>query len=124
GIVLHARGRDIEDSESALQFDKETCRWTILGAAAEVRRSHERSRVIAALQDEGAPLKVDDIKIRADLRTRNAADLLLGKMAKDGEVVRVKRGWYDLPGKGGQIGQKEGSGIEGADFIGQNSNLS
>jgi len=75
GIFLHARGRDIEDSESALQFDKETCRWTILGAAAELRRSHERRRMIAALQDEGAPLKVDDIKRCANLRTRNATDI-------------------------------------------------
>ena len=80
--------------------------------------------MIAALQDEGAPLKVDDIKRCANLRTRNATDILLGKMAKDGDIVRVKRGWYDLPGRGGQIGQKERSSTEDADFVGQNSNLS
>jgi RecA-family ATPase len=26
GVVLHARGRDIEESETAMQFDKESCR--------------------------------------------------------------------------------------------------
>ena len=35
-VTLHVRGRDIEEAEMALQFDKATCRWSILGAAAEV----------------------------------------------------------------------------------------
>ena len=38
-VTLHVRGRDIEDAEKALQFDKPSCRWTILGEAAEVFRS-------------------------------------------------------------------------------------
>jgi RecA-family ATPase len=29
--TLYARGRDIEEKETALQFEKRTCRWTILG---------------------------------------------------------------------------------------------
>ena len=48
GLVLHARGRDIEESDTALQFNKTSCRWTILGEA-EIHRSAERARVIAAL---------------------------------------------------------------------------
>jgi hypothetical protein len=47
GITLHAIGRHIEQSETAVQFNKATCRWTILGVAAEVHRSAERGRVIA-----------------------------------------------------------------------------
>jgi len=47
GITLHAIGRGIEQSETAVQFNKATCRWTILGVAAEVHRSAERGRVIA-----------------------------------------------------------------------------
>jgi len=97
GVVLHARGRDIEESETAMQFDKETCRWTILGRASEVLRSNERARVIAALREAGQPLTVGAIMIEAELVTRNAADILLSKMAKDGEIVRVKKGTYGLP---------------------------
>ena len=51
---LHAVGRDIEESESAMQFDMATCSWTIVGAIG------------------GA----------AQLRNRNAADLLLSKMVR------------------------------------------
>ena len=43
-VTLQVRGRDIEETEKALQFDKTACRWSILGAAAEVNRSAERKR--------------------------------------------------------------------------------
>src|SRR5262249_10678457 len=29
-VTFHVRGRDIEEAEKALQFNKHTCRWTIL----------------------------------------------------------------------------------------------
>jgi hypothetical protein len=61
GVVLHARGRDIEESETAMQFDKETCQWTILGRASEVHRSNERARVIGALRSALEPLSVQQI---------------------------------------------------------------
>jgi hypothetical protein len=99
GITLYARGRDIEEAELAVQFNRNSCRWTILGQAVEVRRSDERSRVIEALKKAGGPLSAKDIMIRADLANRNATDLMLGKMAGDGEIERVDRGRYDLPAK-------------------------
>ena len=33
-VLLHVRGRDVEESETPLQFNKDTCRWTMLGAEA------------------------------------------------------------------------------------------
>jgi hypothetical protein len=124
-VVLYARGRDIEESETALQFTKETCRWTILGKAAEVQRSTERGRVIAALKAAGQSLSVQQIMMEAEMSNRNAVDILLGKMAKDGEIVRVARGRYNLSGKGnGQIGQKERKDNQVSDFFGKNVNLS
>jgi hypothetical protein len=108
GVVLYARGRDIEESETAMQFDKATCRWSILGAASEVLRSTEQARVIAALKAVGQAFSVRDVMSDAEMQNRNAADVLLSKMARDGEIVRVGRGRYDLPAKNnGQIGQKE-----------------
>jgi len=59
GITLHVEGRDlIEPVEKAISFDRETCRWTILGEAAEILRSGERSRVLVALTDQPAGLAV------------------------------------------------------------------
>ena len=81
GVVLYARGRDIEESETAMQFEKATCRWSILGAASEVHRSNERARVIAALKAAGQPLSVREIIADAELLNRNAADILLSKMS-------------------------------------------
>jgi hypothetical protein len=108
-VTLHVRGRDIEEAEMALQFNKETCRWSILGAAAEVHRSAERKRVIEALKD--GPLGVSEICAAAEIRSRNAADQLLFKMVKDVEIVRAGRGQYALPESysedAGKIGKKE-----------------
>ena len=55
-MTLHAVGRDIDGSSNAVQFDKNTCRWTILGTAAEVRMSDERRKILAVLRDSGEPL--------------------------------------------------------------------
>jgi RecA-family ATPase len=42
GATLYGRGRDVEEVEVAVSFDKATCRWNILGAASEVRRTRLR----------------------------------------------------------------------------------
>lgn len=52
-MTLHARGRDIEEIETALQFERATCRWTVLGAASEVYVSNERAAVVKALEGAG-----------------------------------------------------------------------
>jgi hypothetical protein len=100
GVTLYAVGRDIDESETAMQFDKATCRWTIVGAfggAADVRVSDERRRVLQALADAGEAMSSEQIRRAAGLRSRNWADVLLGRMLKDRQVARVARGKYDLP---------------------------
>jgi hypothetical protein len=96
GVTLSIRGRDVEESEKALQFNKDTCRWTILGDAADVRMSDERARVIAALEEAGEPLGVTEIVSRANLPNNNAANQMLRRMAADGRIERAKRGHYKL----------------------------
>jgi hypothetical protein len=122
-VTLHARGRDIEESETALQFNKETCRWTILGAAGEVHRSNERSRIIEALTGASDGLRVTEIKALAEFSRRGAVDVLLSKMVKAGEIERLGRGLYGLPSDAGKIGEKERSLSQDADLIAENSNL-
>jgi AAA domain len=126
-VTLHARGRDIEESETALEFNKETCRWTILGAAGEVHRSNERSRIIQALTGASEGLGVKDIMALGEFSSRGAVDVLLCKMAKAGEIERSSRGFYRLPSSqssdAGKIGEKERLPSQGADLIAENSNL-
>jgi hypothetical protein len=124
-VVLYARGRDIEESETAMQFTKETCRWTILGQAAEVQRSTERGRVIAALKAAGKPLSTKEIMVETEMLNRSAMDVLLSRMVKDGEIERTGRGRYNISTKGdGQIGQKERSTGQAFDFVNKTGNLS
>lgn len=121
-VTLWVRGRDLEESETALQFNKTACRWSILGAAAEVNRSAERKKVIDALTEAGRPLQVKEIWVAADLKTRGATDALLHKMAKDGEVTRLDRGQYSLP-DAGKIGKKERSGDQDIEETQETDNL-
>jgi AAA domain len=109
-VSLHVRGRDIEESEMVLQFEKSTCRWSNRGASAEFYRTAERRRVLAALNGVVGGLGIAEIMQAAELANRNAADQLLWKMVRDGDVVRIRRGVYGLPdGSGaepGKIGKK------------------
>jgi RecA-family ATPase len=114
GITLHAIGRDIEQSEIAVQFNKATCRWTILGTAAEVHRSAERNRVLAALSEAVGPMTPKEIQIAAELGTRNATDLLLSKMVKATEIVRAGHAQYCLPpGQTEQMERSKASDLSG-----------
>jgi len=122
-VTLHVRGRDIEEAEKALQFDKQACRWSILGAAADVYRSAERTRVLEALQ--GGPKQAKELMLDAELRNRNATDILLHKMVRDGELVRAERGLYALPGKETRkIGKKERSDSKAVETKEEVTNLS
>jgi hypothetical protein len=99
-VILYARGRDIEEKETACRFEKSTCRWALLGDAEAVRSSAERMSVVAALSDAGADgLHISEIMAATRRSDRNAIDQLLYKMQRDGELVRVKRGQYALPDK-------------------------
>jgi AAA domain len=102
GAVLHARGRDIEDSETALQRDKPAGRWTLLGPAADVRRSLERRQILDILAAAGGALAVKDIM----------------------RAAGIGRGRYALPnlsGEGGKIAPIDG---QTPDHKAQNGNLS
>ncbi len=98
GGTLIGRGRDTEDVDLAVQFSRETCRWTILGEAAEVHQSDERGRVLVALEGANQGLSVSEIIAAANLASRGAADKLLLRMAGAGQVEKIKRGLYGLPG--------------------------
>ena len=89
-----------------------------------MQRSTERRRIIEALKAAGQPLTITSIMIEAKMENRNAVDILLGKMVRDGEIERIKRGRYCLPtaAKGnGQIEQKERFDSQNTDFVGSDN---
>jgi hypothetical protein len=107
-VTLHARGRDIDEQETACEFNKSSCRWTLLGQAAEIHGSGQRQAILAALEgaDEGG-LHISEILTATERTDRNAVDQLLYKMHREREVVRVKRGVYAAPDKIGKKDRKD-----------------
>jgi len=96
GVVLYGRGRDIEEIEVAIEFQKDSCRWSVLGDAAEVRMSGERLQIIDALRTEGVPLTPAEIAAVTGM-ARVAVRRLVTKMAKAGELKRGEKAKYALP---------------------------
>jgi AAA domain-containing protein len=93
GAVLDIRGRDVESAELAIEFDKQTCRWRLLGDAAEVHVSSQRAKIIAALKEAGLAMTIPALMEETGMK-RNPLEVLLGRMAKESEIQRVGKGLY------------------------------
>ena len=92
-VTMSVRGRDIEEIEKALQFDKQACRWSILGDAADVQRSDSRGKILTVLKTASESMTPSEIHVATEL-TRDNVDKLLFRMANDGEIIKVSRGNY------------------------------
>lgn len=95
GVTLYGRGRDIEEIESAVEFRRDTCRWSMLGDAREVRLSDERKKVIDALRTAAEPMSPTQLADVTEMPNGNVRRLL-HSMARDGEVRKTGRGQYTL----------------------------
>jgi RecA-family ATPase len=96
GTTLHAKGRDLIEVEKAVQFNKDSCVWTILGDANEVRRSNERTTILQALAEaESNPLGPNEIAAACGMKSGNVRRLL-GKLKTDGLVTSPHYGKYAL----------------------------
>jgi hypothetical protein len=99
GVTLHIQSRDLDDTiEKAVNFDRESGRWMILGNASSVHRSKDERAVTEALCTAAAAegLKVQDIMEETGLSPRNKVDLLLRRMVAAGTIERRKRGVYAI----------------------------
>jgi hypothetical protein len=98
GTTLYGRGRDLDEIDMAMQFNRETCRWKALGEASEIRRSDERSQILEVLKEEaGAEFSPAQISTITGMRSGNVRRLL-PKMVESGEVLKGKRGKNKTPG--------------------------
>ena len=81
---LHLTGRDIDEQEIGLGWSPDSCRWTHLGDARELRMSLERKAVLDCIQ-ENAPIGPTAIANKLG-KTLNNIKQLLYKMAENGDV--------------------------------------
>ncbi|WP_194842966.1 AAA family ATPase [Agrobacterium tumefaciens] len=95
GVTLYVRGRDVQEKESALKFNGGM--WDLVGEAAEVRRSEERSVILKALSDNPEPITPKDLAELMGL-PHNNVKTLLHKMFQVGEVHKADgKGRYIHP---------------------------
>lgn len=99
GTTLYARGRDIEEIETALLFDKQSGTWSAQGPTTEVRRSDERQAVLSVLAEKGRPMSPTELSIKLDVPSANVRQLLQGMMTS-GEISKRGRGLYVINDNG------------------------
>src|SRR5262245_7964283 len=92
--VLHGKGRDLIEVEKAMEFNRDACTWRIVGDAAPVRRSAERTLILDAITEAGEPIGPNDIAAEVRMKPGNVRRLL-GKLVKDGAIEKAgKYGRY------------------------------
>jgi hypothetical protein len=93
--VLYGRGRDLEEVETALQFDKETGAWSILGDAWQVADTIERREIQEVLGRSVDPMTPTELAAAVG-KSRQNVQKMLAKMYADGKVEKVTSGRYTL----------------------------
>jgi hypothetical protein len=102
GSIFDIRGRDVTADELATDFNKDTCRWIILGNAAEIHRSAERNTILGIFREAGEPLTVELVTAWLNdvtngvTKSRDAVKQILSRMVKNGDLQRLERGKYSL----------------------------
>jgi AAA domain len=96
GTTLYGRGRDIVEFEKSVVFNRDSCRWDVLGEAAEVKLSSERKMILECLENAVELISPIVIAQETGLK-RDSVRKLLGKMVAAGEVLKFKRSQYAHP---------------------------
>jgi hypothetical protein len=101
GTTLYVRGRDVEEKESALSFTGGL--WTVIGEAADVRKTDERRSILDELKGADEAMGPADLAAATGMKAVNLRRLL-HKMAKAGEIVKAGYGKYAHPDNTGHTG--------------------
>ena len=91
--ILCATGRDIDEKEIALSWDRASVRWRLLGDADDYRLSPEREQIRRALIEAGQPLSPKEVA-EALSKDDNSVRQLIWKMEKEGQIKSTGSGQY------------------------------
>jgi hypothetical protein len=97
--TLFTTGRDIDEAETALRFDKSLGLWTLLGNADEYRTTHERHQVIEVLRQVGEPMRPKEIA-EALGKTSGSVRILLTRLIDEGSIKKTGYGRYAITTNG------------------------
>lgn len=85
--TLFVTGRDLDEVELALKFDKELAQWNLLGDASEYKLTSERHGVLTALKSMTEPVTPTQLWERTRIgKNLNNLKQMLWTMSKEGEI--------------------------------------
>lgn len=93
--LLHLTGRDVEESQMALKFDKPTGAWRLLGDAQEFGMREERREIRALLKHAKRPMTPMHIAESLGKNVSTVRNLLV-KMDKESQVINHYNGTYSV----------------------------
>lgn len=97
---LYVTGRDIEEAEYNVYFDRDSCTWNVTEEAQDaINITVERGEILDLLTAEQRPMKTGEIAQTLSKEQSNVSHLLKG-LKEDGLVVRPKYGHYQVAGVG------------------------
>ncbi len=88
-------GRDVQQIELLLKFEKEITSWIIDGEAQEYQVSEERKNILALLANHKKPMGIREISTAIN-KNENAVRQLLQKLYCNRDVLRANRGMYKI----------------------------
>jgi hypothetical protein len=98
GVVFHVKGRDVEESDLAVEFNKTNCKWTILGDAEVVRQTETKAKIQAALRDVFPSTMTPKEVTEVTGLTENTIRVTLRRMVEKQEIRSPERGRYVFSG--------------------------
>jgi RecA-family ATPase len=92
--VLSITGRDVEESEKALRFEREIMSWVLMGDAAEFQQSEQRRQILNALDEAGEPMTPKQIAEALGTGKYGSIRHLVRRMVKEGILSSTAKGAY------------------------------
>ena len=92
--TMYVTGRDVEEAEKAVEFQKAHCRWRVLGDATEVRRTEITKAILAAMSDTEARTPKEIAEDLDPPISRQQVAVYLNRLCKTGEATKEARGKF------------------------------
>jgi RecA-family ATPase len=93
--TLHITGRDVQETEYHLEFEESSCVWKAERKTSEIKMTVEREEVFDLIKSYNRKMKTGEIATILGKSTSNISKML-GKMVKDGTLISMGFGSYDL----------------------------
>ena len=90
---LHAVGRDMEEQELALSFDKSRGLWGLLGPSQDWEVSEQQRQILTLLREASEPLSPKEVHEVTGLPSA-LSDIFWGKLIDQGLAEKTTRGRY------------------------------